>query len=120
MTIQINNTDDISKLMAFIRVCSKGKFSVPQELVEEILKQLYRYAQEKNISVDVVTPSGEKIATFTVFGAVAGAAVGYLMAAAPGALAGAVIGAGIGLCVAHLRIQIETPTNGSPATICIL
>lgn len=119
MAMQIQNAGDISKIFAFLRVLAKGDFSVKPELVDEIIKALIIYAKARNISVNIVSPSGEKIATCAAYGAVAGAAAGYLLAAVPGALAGAVIGAGLGCCAAHLTIQMEIPQDGGTVLVSI-
>lgn len=120
MSIQISTIGDISKIIAFIRGCAKGDFRVPPALVDEVLKQLRRYAKEKNVSIDFILPSGERVVVFTAYGATLGAAAGYIVANFPGALAGAALGSIAGYCAAHITIRMHPVCDGDTFTMEIL
>ena len=120
MSIQINTNSDISKIIAFIRACAKGDFQVSPALVDEVLKHLRSYAKEKNVSIDIVLPSGERVVVFTSYGATLGAAAGYIVANFPGALAGAALGGIAGYCAAHITIRLRPICDGDNFAMEIL
>jgi hypothetical protein len=123
MTIQINVTDEISKLLAFIRAQAKASFEVSPELIEACFKAVKDFAAEHGIAIDIVTPDAERVLTFGGGGIIVGAAAGYLMGAVPGALVGAVVGGLAGFALAHVTIRISLPAldgGSSPALMQII
>ena len=120
MTISINVVSDVSKVIAFIRAAAKGKFEVHPDLVKDVLSIVMRYAREHNVKVDIVSPSGERLATFMASGVIFGATAGYLAAQLPGAVIGAAVGGMAGYFAAHIRLQFDTAIDGETVTFSIL
>lgn len=120
MSIEINDESLIEKLLAFMRVGSKGKFEVSPELLATCLKRVYRWSRENNLSVEVIDPSGTRVAFFSAGGAIVGAALGYVVASFPGAMVGAVGGALVGYMAAHTTIRMYPPeVDGGPVVFAL-
>lgn len=115
MNFQITTTDEIGKLLAFVRAQAKAAFEVSPELMESCIRALREFAKEQNIRIELVTPDDQRIVAFSGGGVVAGAMIGYALAAFPGAIAGAVVGAVAGFALAHVAIRVDTPkVDGRP------
>jgi hypothetical protein len=120
MSIQINAADEISKLLAFIRAQAKANFEVSPELIEACFEAMRRFAKDHGLTIDVVTPSDERVVAFGGGGMLVGAAAGYVLGAIPGAIVGAVAGGLAGFALAHVTICIRLPALGdgrSPAVL---
>lgn len=120
MNMQITDESQIKKLLAFLRVASKGKFEVSPELVATCIEQVFRWARENNLSVELVDPSGARIAFFSAGGAIVGGTLGYVTGSIPGAVIGTVAGALMGYCAAHTTIRMSPPdADGGPIVFAL-
>lgn len=111
-SIRISKVTDISKLFAFIKVNANGKFVVQKEVLEELFRQAEDFARNHNVSLELISPSGERVAVFTATGAVLGAGLGFYVAGIPGVLIGGAVGAIAGYACAHVTIVIEPSPDG--------
>jgi hypothetical protein len=107
VSMQVINESQIEKLLAFLRVASKGDFEVSPELVATCLERVYRWARGNNLSIEIVDTSGTRVAFFSAGGAIVGATLGYVVGSIPGAIVGAVGGALVGYMVAHATIRMH-------------
>lgn len=112
MLIQISGHERVKTLLAFIRARSKGQFKVGAEILGYVLETLQELSANDRITIELVSPSGERLAIYSAGGATIGAAVGYCIGAFPGALTGAAIGWGAGAVLASFKISVESTQNG--------
>jgi hypothetical protein len=119
MSFSINSANEISKLLAFIRVAARGEFRMQKELMGEALLRLQKIAREQDIHIEVVSPSGERIVEFTTYGVMIGSAIGYWLANVPGAIIGAAVGGMIGRTAAHLTIVMNIDDDPSAVIMSI-
>lgn len=119
MHIKINTQNEISKLMAYIRAVAKGKFEVDPALIRLIMEELRQFAKANNLSIEIVSPSDERVAVFTGSGVMAGAALGFVLAEIPGAVVGAVVGGVLGFSLAHVKIRMSLPPTGSAGPVVL-
>ncbi len=105
--IEIKNERDIVKFIAFLSGRARADFRVASELGAILLERVREFAEQNQLNIEVITPSGEVILAYTAGGAVIGGAAGYLVGGLPGALVGTVTGAALGYSVAHLRFTWE-------------
>ena len=116
MTIHIDRIADIDKLLAFLRVGAKAKFEVAEGLLQELVEQVRKWAQDKNIQVQFTKPDGAKLAAFTGAGVACGLAAGMLLGLAAAALTAAgLVGAAAGYAAAHVTIVV-TPSGAAGET----
>lgn len=121
MNMPVNSESQIEKLLAFLRVASKGKFEISPELVAACLERVYHWARDNNLSVEVVDPSGTRVAFFSAGGAIVGATLGYVVASLPGAVVGAVGGGLVGYMAAHAIIKMYPPgADGGPVVFALV
>jgi len=121
MSINISTAAEIVKLLAFIRASAKATFDINPELVAECIQEVARFAAETGVTIDVVTPTGEKIVTCTGAGVLVGAAAGLLLAGLPGACLGAVVGGVAGYAAAHITILLNwSAQTGGPAQLHLI
>lgn len=119
MNFKITNESEIGKLLAYLRVVSKGKFDVDPILVQQVMEALKQFARANNMQVEIVTPSDERVAMFTGSGVMAGAALGFVLAEIPGAIVGAVVGGAVGFSLAHVKIRMSLPPSGSAGLVVL-
>lgn len=119
MKINIDDVNDIGKLIGAIRVMAKGEFKVGKELLDDVLTRLSRVAKERGIAIKIISPSGERIVEFTVGGVIVGAALGFYIGQLPGSLIGAALGGVTGFCAAHMTLVMDTPSNTDHVIITI-
>lgn len=113
MSIKIQDDDDIRKLFAFVRVRAKGEFLIAVDVLEEVVCGLREFAKSNNINIEAYTPTNEKIFYFGAGGAITGAAAGYLIGSFPGMAIGFVAGGIVGCSIAHVKLVIHKPDDGS-------
>lgn len=111
MAVMINDDDDISKLLAFLRARSPAEFHVAIDIAEKLICSIRDYAICNNIRVELCTPDKEKIIVFSAAGAFAGAGIGFLMGSFPGMAIGFGVGCLSGYAGAHVRLVMHPPTN---------
>lgn len=119
MTINIDQLSDLNKLFAFLRVGAKGKFAIASSLSKELIPRVLAWAKEKDITINFVDPSGQKIAAYTALGAAAGMAAGCF-APPYGPIVGLIIGALGGFALAHVTIEISAARKDGSAVFTIL
>lgn len=119
MNFKITNENEIGKLLAYLRVVARGKFEVDPVLVQQVMEALKAFAKANNMSVEIVTPSDERVAVFTGSGVMAGAALGFVLAEIPGAILGAVVGGVMGFSLAHVKIRMALPPTGSAGPVVL-
>lgn len=117
MTIKIQSHDAIGKLLAFLSVRGKGRFEIPEALVEDVYASLKNFARKNQVRITLIQPDTGRVKLFALAGAAAGYATGYLIGALPGAIAGSALGFGIGLMAAHLKIKVIHPHGGNGPVI---
>ncbi|WP_455232216.1 hypothetical protein [Geopseudomonas aromaticivorans] len=120
MTIRIDTKDAIQKLLAFIAVRGKGRFEIPQELLDEMYASLRQLAEKNKVRITLVQPDASKVELCSWGGAAAGGAIGYWIASLPGALTGAVVGYGIGKALEHVTITVTPKDNGEAMILELL
>ena len=96
---------DRAKLNAFLRTKGVTLRVVGGELTE-VVEHIRTFCEATGIRIELIDPSGMRIALFTSAGVLIGATYGYLVATIPGALIGAAIGAIVGSTVAHHRVTL--------------
>jgi hypothetical protein len=111
MTTHIRTEGDLEKLLAFLKVQAKGEFEFPIQMAEKVLEHLKRFANDNHITVALKNPSHERILAFTAGGAIAGAAIGAMIASMPGACLGLVAGGLVGFSAAHIEIVWDLKEN---------
>jgi len=119
MQFNIEDAQDIAKLLGTVRLMAKGEFKIAKELLDEVLTRLDRVARERGIAIRIVAPSGERIIEFTAYGIVAGAALGYYIGQLPGALIGAVAGGVASYFAAHMTLVMDRPGGGEHLSVKI-
>jgi len=107
MRIQIAGPKDVAKLLAFVRANAKAEFVFAEHMTRFILEELKRFAQNADISVEVVNPSEERVFVFTAGGLVVGGAAGLALAGPYGLLIGMTLGACGGFAAAHVVVKID-------------
>ena len=121
--ILIKDLSDIDKILSFIRVNSKGSFSIPEDLRSELIKKILDWSKKHSVSVSFVKPNGEKIAAYTAVGAATGILLGAVfLPLSPifGAVIGGMGGGLTGYAAAHLMIEVASDQNDNMAMITIL
>lgn len=119
MTFDINSINDISKLLAFIRVAAKAKFKVPKELVDEAIQRCHAFARKHGIRIEFTGASVEQMLKYAQVGAIVGAAAGLVLGGV-GVLQGAALGAAAGAALAHVRITVTFGDNADGAVFSII
>lgn len=112
MMLNIDDVRDISKLFGMIRLVVTGEYKVARELLDELLPRLQRYAKQHRISIEIISPTGERLIAFTAGGILLGALFGFYFGQLPGALAGVVIGGIAGFCGAHTTLVMNDRLEG--------
>lgn len=120
MTIKIQSHDAIGKLLAFLSARGKGRFEIPEALIEDVYASLKNFAKTNRVRITMIQPDTGRVELFAWTGATAGCVTGYLMGALPGAIAGSAIGFGIGLAVAHLKIKVIRSHENGPVIFDLL
>jgi len=105
MTIAINRSADIAKLIAFLAGKGKGDFIVAAEIVAELMKKVHEWAKRNRVTVDFALPGKAKLTACVAFGTAAGMVAGLAFPPV-GVVTGAVVGALGGFALAHMTIEI--------------
>jgi hypothetical protein len=90
------------------------------EAIQTIVDHFAQWAKENDVqvSIELISPSEERIHAFMIAGGIAGGLGGLVVAGPAGAVVGVVVGAAAGYAVAQLNVRIEIPEEG-PATIVV-
>jgi hypothetical protein len=120
MSISINQASDFDKLFAFLGLGSKTSFTIPEHLIEHLIKEVKDWAKDKDIRIEFTTPSGAKLAGCTAAGVGCGVIAGLALAfSLPGVVAAGVAGGAIGFAVAHTTIVVSPASAAGLTTVTI-
>ena len=107
MAFEIDSIDNISKLLAFIRVGAKADFKVQAALVGEAILRCHAFAKQQGIRIEISSASFGKMLEAATVGAVLGATVGMMVGGPIATIKGAAFGACVGAALANVRLVIS-------------
>jgi hypothetical protein len=107
MNFKIDDVRDISKMLGILRMMGKGEFKIAAELLDETIARVHRFAKEHGMSIQIISPTGERIIEFTAAGILLGAAAGFYLGNIPGALLGAAVGGIAGRLASHVTLVMD-------------
>lgn len=107
--ILVQKEFEVAKIIAFARAGVRDiSFRMPAEFLDVLLRRAEQYAHENDLwlSIRIVSPNGDRLLTFGLIGACAGAGIGWSIGGPSGAVVGAGAGLVAGMIIAHVQLTV--------------
>jgi len=119
MRITIENIEDIGKLLGAVRLACKGEVRIAAKAFTDVWARFQVFLEQNDMSLQAISPSGNRLMICTAGGAIVGAAIGFFAGALPGALVGALSGGAAGYFTAHITIAIGEAGGGDYVSLTL-